>query len=275
MAVTCPHTFQGWTICWGHFHLHFFLHIPPESGALVKQHNFFRQRQSIQSSLSTQQLNSKTNLQSLNIYLGLPGSMSGWLGPLGTGKHLPILFTSHLPRILLFGYSILLSRVIYTNLINVSNNIFILESKTFVSMWLFMGVCMDLCIHPLTCQYIFSCNFRNIRIPCFSSPIFKYSSYYSLLAVLTIIAILMVVPKRLVLDYCFSPFICTCISHFVKCFQLLPEWGWLYNFHNQPSAFPHSVVHRIIFSPVFLKLKYFSSPLVPSLNILLHCERVS
>lgn len=122
-------------------------------------------------------------------------------------------FTSliHIPSSsdLTFRYSILLSRVTYTNLINVSNNIFILESKTFISMWLFMDVYMDLCIHPLTCQYIFSCNFRNIRIPCFSSPIFKYSSYYSLLAILTIIAILMVVPERSVLDYCFSPFICT------------------------------------------------------------------
>lgn len=56
-----------------HFHLHF-LHIPPETGPLVKEHFFFfRQGETLHSSLSTWGLNSQTNLQALNIYLGSQG----------------------------------------------------------------------------------------------------------------------------------------------------------------------------------------------------------
>lgn len=76
------------------------------------------------------------------------------------------LLSFHLSQILLLGYSFLLS----TGLINAANYIFILESKSFISMWLSMVVFTHLCIYPLIGKCIFSCNFSDIKIPAFPLP---------------------------------------------------------------------------------------------------------
>lgn len=112
----------------------------------------------------------QNKLQTLNTCPSFPGSVSGWLGLPGP-TNIPSLFTSHLSQTLLFRHSFLLPITISTDLINVSNNTLIFKPKSLIPTWLFMSVCMDLCIHSVTCQYIFSCNFRDIRIPCFSIPI--------------------------------------------------------------------------------------------------------
>lgn len=69
-------------------------------------------RQTIHSSLSIWQLNSKTNLQAQNICLGFSGSMSSWLGPPGTCKYISLLFRFHLSQILLFGSDFLLLAIL-------------------------------------------------------------------------------------------------------------------------------------------------------------------
>lgn len=78
---------------------------PSRNWSLGKRAQLFFQRQANHSLLSTQQLNSRANLQALNIYVGFPGSMSRWLGPPGPCKYSPFSSTSHLSRILQFGYS--------------------------------------------------------------------------------------------------------------------------------------------------------------------------
>ena len=126
--------------------------------------------QTIQSSFPAWSLNSKTNFRPSTLVQVSQDQRQVDLDYLAP-TNMPSLFTSHLSQTLQFRHSFLLPVTISTDLINVSNNTLILKPKSVIPTWLFMSVCLDLCIHSVTCQYIFSCNFRDIRIPCFSIPI--------------------------------------------------------------------------------------------------------
>lgn len=147
--------------------------------------------------------------------------------------------------------------IINTDFINVSNNTLILKPKSFIPMWLFMSVCMDLCIHPVMCQYIFSCNFRDTRSPCFSIPILEYSFYYPLLTLITIIATIMVPSKdqsQIIIFLFFYTF------SFCKVLSATPRMGVtmisITNHQSSPICLFTECI--IMFSPVFLKLTYLS-----------------
>lgn len=77
--------------------------------------------------------------------------------------------------------------------------------------------------------------------------------------------------ERSVADYDFSPFIYTCSSHFVKCSQLLPEWGWLWFLSSPINLSPFAGSQNVSLCLLQYSLNIFLlSSLAPSLNISLH-----
>lgn len=113
MALTrLPHLPRLCCLRWGSLSSLLLLTYPSRPQTFGTTAQLLQTRQTIHSSLSIWQLNSKTNLQAQNICLGFSGSMSSWLGPPGTCKYISLLFRFHLSQILLFGSDFLLLAIL-------------------------------------------------------------------------------------------------------------------------------------------------------------------